>query len=375
MLLLSAWGLVPAGRNRVVRRLAQPLQAAQARRALSKAAPAAAAAGDAIPAALVKELRERTGSPMMECKKALADPEVKGDLRLAAEWLRRQGVKMAAKKMDRQMNDGLVGLQLGPRPCRAGALVEVSSETDFVARNEQFQKVVQKVASAALGAPTSSGTSSVELLLRAPLEGGETVAAALTRATATIGENIALKNCAVARVSHGAVGAYVHNARGEGVGTMASLVAVEAAAPLPAPAAATLATFADSLAMHLVGGQANFLDGVPSEVVARERDIELERLLNEARETAKEGVDPKVLQQRAEKKADKIVSKMQDEEVLLNQQMVSSDPQLSGIKVSKALAQLGKQLGTTLAISAALRFRVGAEKQALLLPTPKQPRN
>src|SRR5678815_3657998 len=174
-----------------------------------------------ITAATVKELRERTGAGMMDCKKALA--EANGDMEAAIDWLRAKGLAAAAKKAGRTAAEGLVGVAVeGTR----GAVVEVNSETDFVAKNDQFQDFVRNVAKLALQA-----NGDVEALKSAAYPTGGTVEEKLTDNIATIGENQSLRRAALLEVSEGAVVSYVHNAVAPGMGKIGVLVALEGAAP------------------------------------------------------------------------------------------------------------------------------------------------
>src|SRR3954453_19350416 len=170
-----------------------------------------------ITAASVKELRERTGAGMMDCKKALA--ENSGEMEAAIDWLRAKGLSAAAKKAGRTASEGLVGVTVeGNR----GALVEVNSETDFVAKNELFQDFVRNVAKLAL----QHGTD-VEALGAAQYPTGGTVAEALTENIAKIGENQSLGGAAVLEVTEGAVVSYGHNQVAPGLGKIGVLVALE----------------------------------------------------------------------------------------------------------------------------------------------------
>ena len=174
-----------------------------------------------ITAASVKELRERTGAGMMDCKKALA--ETNGEMEPAIDWLRAKGLSAAAKKAGRTAAEGLVGVAVeGKR----GALVEVNSETDFVAKNELFQDFVRNVARLAL----EQGTD-VEVLGAAPYPAGGTVAEAMTENIAKIGENQSLRRAAILEVNEGAVVPYVHNQVAPGLGRIGVLVALESSAP------------------------------------------------------------------------------------------------------------------------------------------------
>src|SRR5215212_3671023 len=174
-----------------------------------------------ITAAAVKELRERTGAGMMDCKKALA--EAGGEMEPAVDWLRAKGLAAAAKKAGRTAAEGLVGVTVeGTR----GAVVEVNSETDFVAKNELFQGFVRTVAGLAL----EHGTD-VEALGASAYPGGSTVIEALTENIAKIGENQSLRRAAVLEVGEGAITSYVHNQVAPGLGRIGVLVALESAAP------------------------------------------------------------------------------------------------------------------------------------------------
>src|SRR4051794_8534729 len=161
-----------------------------------------------ISATMVKDLRDKTGAGMMDCKAALA--ETKGDLEAAVDWLRTKGLAKAAKKAGRVAVEGLVAVAgSGER----AAMIELNSETDFVARNDQFQTLAKGIAAAAL-----KTDGKVESVLKAPLAGGKTVEAAITEAVATIGENMTLRRSAVLSVEGGVVASYVHAAMAPGLG-------------------------------------------------------------------------------------------------------------------------------------------------------------
>ncbi|MEO7865615.1 MAG: translation elongation factor Ts, partial [Sphingomicrobium sp.] len=217
-----------------------------------------------ITAATVKELRERTGAGMMDCKKALAENQ--GDMEAAIDWLRAKGLSAAAKKAGRTAAEGLVGVAVAGTK---GALVEVNSETDFVAKNEQFQDFVREVAQIAL----LNGVE-VEDLKRAAYPSGGTVADKLTDNIATIGENQSLRRAAVLEVSEGAVVSYVHNAVAPGMGKIGVLVALEGSAP-----ADTLAALGKQIAMHIAAAnpQALDADGLDADMLEREKGIATEK--------------------------------------------------------------------------------------------------
>src|SRR3954449_6757088 len=217
-----------------------------------------------ITAAAVKELRERTGAGMMDCKKALA--ETQGEMEPAIDWLRAKGLAAAAKKAGRTAAEGLVGVAVeGTR----GAVVEVNSETDFVAKNEVFQDFVRNVATLSL----RHGTD-VEALGAAQYPDGGTVQEKLTDNIAKIGENQSLRRAAVLEVGEGVVVSYVHNQVAPGLGKIGVLVALESAAP-----AETLTQLGKQIAMHVAAAHPLALtaEELPAELVERERSIAMKK--------------------------------------------------------------------------------------------------
>ena len=212
-----------------------------------------------ITAAMVKELRESTGAGMMDCKAALT--ETAGDMESAQDWLRKKGLSKAAKKAGRVAAEGLIGtLTAGTK----GVVVEVNSETDFVARNEQFQGLVKMIAQVALKAGAD-----VEKINAAPV-GDLTVERAIQDAIATIGENMSLRRAASLEVGQGVVSSYVHNAVIDGAGKMGVLVALESTGK-----ADELAALGRQLAMHVAAANPQALDpaGLDPQVVNREKDV------------------------------------------------------------------------------------------------------
>jgi elongation factor Ts len=212
-----------------------------------------------ITAAMVKDLRESTGAGMMDCKAALT--ETGGDMTAAQDWLRKKGLSKAAKKAGRVAADGLIGaLTKGTK----GVVVEVNSETDFVARNEQFQGLVKMIAQVALdvGADVEK--------IKAAKVGSVTVETAIADAVATIGENMTLRRAAELQVSQGVVSSYVHNAVIDGAGKIGVIVALESTGK-----ADELAVLGRQLAMHVAAAKPLALDptGLDSELVKRERDV------------------------------------------------------------------------------------------------------
>ncbi len=212
-----------------------------------------------ITAAMVKELREKTGAGMMDCKAALS--ETKGDMEAAVDWLRKKGLAKAAKKAGRVAAEGLIGIAIaGTR----GVVVEVNAETDFVARNEQFQGLVKLIADVALGAGTD-----VEKI-KAAKAGSMTVAEALSASIATIGENMTLRRAAGLAVAKGAIGSYVHNSVSDGLGKIGVLVALESAGNT-----AELGALGRLVAMHVAAANPQAVDaaGLDPAIIRREKDI------------------------------------------------------------------------------------------------------
>jgi elongation factor Ts len=216
-----------------------------------------------ITAQMVKELRERTGAGMMDCKAALN--ETGGDMEGAVDLLRKKGLAKAAKKAGRVAAEGLIAVAVG---ATKGVVVEVNSETDFVARNEQFQNLVKSIADVALKAGAD-----VEAIKAAKL-GNETVAEAISSAIATIGENITLRRAAEVSVKNGVVASYVHNTVAPNLGKIGVLVALESAGK-----ADELGTHGRQVAMHVASANPQALDpaGLDPAMVARERDVMAEK--------------------------------------------------------------------------------------------------
>ena len=211
-----------------------------------------------ITAAMVRDLREKTGAGMMDCKKALS--ENSGDVEAAIDWLRKKGLSAAAKKSGRVAAEGLVGVSSADR---AAAMVEVNAETDFVARNELFQAFVEQAAKIAL----STGDD-VEALRAAPYPGaGHSVGEELTRLIATIGENMSIRRARRFQVPQGVVASYVHNATRPGLGKIGVLVAVEGASELDA-----LETLGRQVGMHVAAARPEALDVSAVDPAALERE-------------------------------------------------------------------------------------------------------
>jgi elongation factor Ts len=212
-----------------------------------------------ITAQMVKELRESTGAGMMDCKGALAETD--GDMQAAIDWLRKKGLSKAAKKAGRVAAEGLIGVKVADVK---GVVVEVNSETDFVARNDLFQGLVAMIANVAL----STGTD-VEKIKAAKV-GAITVAEAITDTIAKVGEHMTLRRAAMLSVGKGAIGSYVHNSVSEGLGRIGVLVALESAGK-----ADELVSLGRQLAMHVASANPQALDqaSLDPAIVKREKDI------------------------------------------------------------------------------------------------------
>ncbi|MDP9415649.1 MAG: translation elongation factor Ts [Pseudomonadota bacterium] len=285
----------------------------------------------AITAATVKELRERTGAGMMDCKKALG--ETNGDMETAIDWLRTKGLAAAAKKAGRTAAEGLVGVGVaGTR----GAVVEVNSETDFVAKNEQFQEFVRTVAELAL---TASGN--VEGLLAADWPAGGTVQEKLTSNIATIGENQSLRRAAVLQVDDGVVVPYVHNAAAPGLGKIGVLVALESKGDK-----AALEALGKQLAMHIAAANPLALRGedLDPAMVDRERGIALEK-------AAESGKPANIV----EKMVEGAIAKFRKENALLSQLFVMDNK----TKVEDVVNAEAKTAGAPIELKAYVRFQLG----------------
>jgi elongation factor Ts len=284
-----------------------------------------------ITAALVKELREKTGAGMMDCKKALA--ETSGDVEGAVDWLRKKGLSAAAKKAGRVAAEGLVGVAAEGK---TGAIVEVNSETDFVARNDSFQGLVRAATSLALQ------TDDVEKLKGAQVPGaGRNVADQLTHLVATIGENMNLRRARRLRVESGVVVSYVHNQIAPGLGKIGVLVALESTGD-----AAKLAAAARPIALHVAAANPLFLDiaSVDSGALEREKDV----LREQARASGKpENIIEKMVEGR--------LRKYYEEAVLLEQVSVIDQE----TRIAKVVEQIGKEVGAPVKLKGFVRFALG----------------
>lgn len=285
-----------------------------------------------ISASQVKELRELSGAGMMDCKTALA--ETNGDMEAAMDWLRKKGISKADKKADRTAAEGLVGVASSGTKA---VVVEVNSETDFVARNDAFQEIVRNVATVALG---TDGTT--EAVVAAIYPGSsKSVTEAIKDAVGTIGENLSFRRSAALSVTSGAVATYVHNGVSDGLGKMGVLVAIETTGNADAAQA-----FGRQVAMHVAA--TNPLALTPAEIdpaaVEREKAI----FADQARQSGKpEAIIEKMVEGR--------LRKFYEEVVLLSQAFVLN-PDLT---VEAALKEAEKAIGAPAQITGFVRFALG----------------
>jgi elongation factor Ts len=285
-----------------------------------------------VTATLVKELREKTGAGMMDCKRALGDTG--GDIEAAVDWLRKKGLAAAASKAGRVAAEGLIGVATGGS---VGAIVEVNSETDFVARNNEFQTFVREVSALAL-----DGNGEIESLTEAAYPGsGRTVEAELTHLIATIGENLVLRRSKRLSAGQGGVFSYVHNALGPGIGKIGVIVALTSTI-----ASDELAVLGKQLAMHIAAASPLYLNvaSVPKSALEREREV----LREQARATGR----PEEI---IEKMVDGRLRKFYEEVVLLEQIFVVDQK----TKISVVVDQAAKAAGGPIRVAGFVRFALG----------------
>ena len=285
-----------------------------------------------VTAAAVKELREKSGAGMMDCKKALA--ETNGDMEAAIDWLRTKGLAAAAKKSGRVAAEGLVAVSVdGP----SGAMIELNSETDFVSRNEEFQGFASQLASLALGAADLDGLKAADYP-----DTGRNVADELTQKIAHIGENMTLRRMEGLSVGSGKVVSYVHNAVADGLGRIGVLVALESDAD-----AAVLDGLGKQLAMHIAATSpaSVAVEDLDPALVAKERDV----LIEQAKESGKP-------QEIAEKMVEGRLRKFYSEVVLLEQVFVIDGES----KVGDVIARTAKEAGSAISLAGFRHFVLGA---------------
>ncbi|MBA3041756.1 MAG: translation elongation factor Ts [Alphaproteobacteria bacterium] len=285
-----------------------------------------------ITAALVKELREKSGAGMMDCKKALTEND--GDIEAAIDWLRAKGIAKADKKSGRTAAEGLIGIASAGHKA---VVVEVNSETDFVARNDAFQDLVRGVASVAL-----STDGSVDAIAAATYPAsGKSVSDTIKDAIATIGENMALRRAALLQVDHGVVATYVHNAAGDGLGKLGVLVALKSVGDKE-----VLTSIGKQVAMHIAATNPLAIrsEEVDAAVAERERNVFIE-------------------QSRASGKPDAIIEKMVEgrmrkffEEVALLSQAFVMNPDIT---VGQAVKDAEKLAGASIEVVGMARLLLG----------------
>jgi len=289
-----------------------------------------------ISASMVKELRDSTGAGMMDCKAALTENH--GDMEAAVDWLRKKGLSKAAKKAGRVAAEGLIGLKVeGAR----GVVVEVNSETDFVARNDLFQGLVKMIADVALG--SSAGVEKI----RAAKVGGITVADAITDTIAKVGENMTLRRAAVLSVRQGAIGAYVHNSVSDGLGKIGVIVALESGGK-----ADDLAAIGRQVAMHVASANPLAVDpaGLDPAVVEREKNVLADKF-------KQQGKPANVI----EKIVESGLKTFYKETTLLEQPFIFDDKK----SVAQALKEAEGKVGGAIKVTGFVRYALGEgiEKQ------------
>lgn len=289
-----------------------------------------------ITAALVKELREKSGAGMMDCKKALSEND--GDIEAATDWLRAKGLSKAAKKSGRVAADGLVGIATSDNGAgMTGAVLELNAETDFVARNEIFQKAVRDFTTLAM----ETGSDIDALKAKPAPEGDGTVEDMITRLIATIGENMTLRRAASIAADPGIVAGYVHSAEGDGIGKIGVLVALESSGDK-----AVLSDAARKIAMHIAATSplAATVEDLDPADIERERAV----LTEQARESGKpDNVIEKMIEGRMRKFY---------EEVVLEKQAFVMDPDK---KVGDVVTEAGKAAGGDAKLLGFVRFTLG----------------
>ncbi len=287
-----------------------------------------------ISASMVKELRDKTGAGMMDCKQALQEND--GNLEAAVDWLRTKGLAKAAKKAGRVAAEGLVACAVDEGG-KKGAVVEINSETDFVARNEQFQELAGTLAGLALDVD-----GDLERLKAAQVSGvNVSVEDHLTNLVATIGENMSLRRTAALAVDEGVVVSYVHNQVAPGMGKIGVLVALSSSADKQ-----KLDALGKQIAMHVAAAAPVALDqsGISQDLIERERAVFLEQ----ARESGK---PDNIIEKMVEGK----LRKFYQDVALLSQTFVIDNE----TKIDKLLENTGKELGSPVSIAGFLRYEIG----------------
>ncbi len=292
-----------------------------------------------LSAALVKELREKTGAGMLDCKKALTENNC--DIEAAIDWLRTKGLASAAKKAGRVAAEGLVAVAASGN---VGSVVEVNSETDFVARNDQFQALAKDTVAAAL----AGAITDVEALKSAKLAGGKTTTETITHLIATIGENMSLRRVATLKVGAGVVSSYVHSPVSPGLGKIGVLVALESTGD-----AAKLAELGKQLAMHIAAARPDALTTADLDQAKVERE---KAIVEEQTKTS--GKPAEIIAKMVEGRMRKYY-----EEVVLMEQTYVIDGET---KIKQVIENAAKTVGAPVKLAAFIRYGLGEgiEKQA-----------
>lgn len=283
-----------------------------------------------ISASAVKELREKTGAGMMDCKKALV--EARGDFEEAVQWLRKKGLSAAAKRSDKIALEGLVAVNVANK---SGVVIEVNSETDFVSRNDRFQSLVSEISALALQHKTLDAVMSVRM------KNGQCVSDAIAENAAVVGENINLRRVDFIQVENGVISSYVHNSLGNNLGKIGVLVAINSTAePIK------LDKLGRQIAMHIAAANPQSMDisGVSPILIEREKEVF-------------------AAQSKAAGKPEHIIEKMIDgrirkffEEVVLMEQIFIIDGKT---KISEVISNASKELGHDVKISGFIRYALG----------------
>jgi elongation factor Ts len=290
-----------------------------------------------ITAQMVKDLREMTGAGMMDCKAALG--ETSGNVDAAVDWLRKKGLSKAAKKADRVAAEGLIGIAIKGTK---GVVVEVNSETDFVARNDLFQGLVKMIAGVALDVGAD-----VEKIKTAKA-GSATIADAISETVAKIGENMTLRRAAEISVGKGVVGSYIHNAVGDGLGKMGVLVGLESSSS----DADELAALGRQVAMHVASANPQAVDpsGLDPALVQREKDVLADKFKQQGKPA-----------NMIEKIVESGIKTFYKEVCLLDQPFIFDDKK----SVTQALKEAEGKVGGPIKVTGFVRYKLGegVEKQ------------
>jgi len=283
-----------------------------------------------ISALLVKELREKSGAGMMDCKKALVESE--GDFEKAVDWLRTKGLAAAAKKSGKIAGEGLTALSVNGN---VAAAIEINSETDFVSRNNDFQALVKEISEKALEA------TDFEILKELKVNSGRTVTDEIISKVAIIGENLTLRRMKNISITDGVISSYVHNTKAENMGQISVLVALESNGDKQ-----KLSATGKMIAMHIAAAKPQALtkDELDPALIQREKDIFIEQ-------TKDSGKPANIIEKMIEGR----IRKFYEEAVLLDQIYVIDGK----TKISEVIANLSKEIGSEVKLKSYVRFETG----------------